>query len=195
MKVSSIAAGTDITIKKPYIKFEYSDLTGLMAASRIRFEGLMQLMQETVTNGTTKHLTVLDEEPIHKLIGEAQIETLLQNFDDDLTDGKSITYEGLVAAITNPNSITRGDYSLASATSPVDITAKIIFDKVDAKLSSHALVSIVASILFNNPREFFQKVAMMPVEVTLETEDVDGPSGDVYDPRVVVWGLNSSAIQ
>ena len=175
--------------------FDYSKLTQYMAASRITFSGLVPL--EQVTYNGKKHLTILDEEPYHKRVSKEQIETLMQNFDDDKTDdanGFKPTYDGLYAAITNPSSLPSSKSTpLSQMKSEADITAKIIFDKIFEKLGDGSLGDL-AGIIFSSPKAMFETVADMPIEVTLSTVAKNGSEG-ATDNRLVIWGLNSPAVK
>ncbi len=177
------------------LTFDYAKLTQYMAASRITFSGLVPL--EQVTYNGKKHLTILDEEPYHKRVSTEQIEALMQNFDDDKTDdlnGFKPTFNGLYAAITNPSSLPSSKNTpLSQMTSEADITAKIIFDKISNKLSGSSIGSL-ADLIFGSPKQMFETVANMPLEVTLSTVAKGGSEG-ATDNRILVWGLNSPNVK
>ena len=195
MRVESIK-GYFWLLKYIGISFSYDELAGkLMAAERITFKGVVPIEQYTDSQGI-KHLTILDEEPVHKSVSETQINNLLANFDDVLDDGYSPTFEGLQAAITNPSSIMSGDYTLAYAKTQADITAHIIYHKIFSVLHSPSnaeslgKVAGIAELIFSTPKTLFETVASLPIKATLQTvpKGTDGAT----DNRIVVWGLSSS---
>ena len=149
-----------------------------VSAERITFNGLVPV--EIYNN----HLLVLDEEPYHKQVNESSAQNLILRFDDNPSDDKKPTYNGLYNAITNPSSINTSGSEAA-------ITAEIVFNKLKPIMDSVlGDVSFIADIILGTPYQFFKFIAdNVSVRVTLATVP-KGTSG-ATDNRVVVWGLNS----
>lgn len=196
MRVEKVTAYFWLVVYIP-ISFTYDELAGkLMSADRIKFSGLVPAEQYSVNSNN--YITILDEEPYHKQVSQAQIENLLQNF-DDYDDGFDITYQGLYDAITNPSSIKSGDYTLEQAKTPADITAYIIYHKIfdvlhsPANAESLGKLAGVAELIFSNPKRLFETVATMPIEATLST--VAAGNDGATDNRLVIWGFNSPNVK
>ena len=189
MRVENIMAGFNFKLWifpiNMTLAFSYEALTTtddgstpiIADTTKLNFNGIVPVEQ------VDEYITILGEEPIHKKVASEQIENLLQKFDDNTTDGANPTFDGLKKAITSPDLI---DTDNAAKT-----TADILYNKIRSKLVNKVGDDISDWLFGSNSKAFFQKVKDLPIEVTLTTLDPDGPEGDVYDPRITVWGINS----
>lgn len=186
MRVESISANillTDFT-------FDYNRLITMMSPERITFSGVLPLEQYK-RNGVT-YITVLDENPILKEVSEENIETLLLRFDDNANDGKTPTFEGLLAAINNPDAI--GNKDANGNDTPATITAQCVYNKIEPILQDKAgdLWSL-ASWLIGSPKGLFGFIDDLEVTVVLSTVDKNESDKDLAtDNRVMAWGIHAT---
>lgn len=184
MRVESITA--DLAIKT--VSFSYAQLSSMMNPDRITFSGVLPLEQYK-RNGAT-YITILDENPILKEISIDNINKLLENFDNDLTDTNKPTFKGLKEAINNTNSIkTEGSDACITATCIYNKVLPILQKKLPEFVGS-TVSDLIFRFVLNSPEGMFSALNLANIEVVLSTVDKNASATDpATDNRVMAWGI------
>ena len=185
MRVNSISVVDIIDLDYDVIKSFIQD------PSKRQFKALLPL---EYIDSNTGNIIILDEEPIHKRIGDDTIEGLLQEKFD-----ATATFEGLYQAVKDPNQIKQKD-------TPAYVTANAIYNKVNTKIKGmsgikgaaiKAAWAIVAADGFLKTSAFGLFNNARGIKMTIVLSTVEKGKGETdYNPtdnRVVVWGFNLQA--
>ena len=173
MRVESITA--DLAIKT--VSFSYAQLSSMMNPARITFSGVLPLEQYK-RNGAT-YITILDENPILKEISIDNINKLLENFDNDLTDTNKPTFKGLKEAINNSDSIkTEGSDACITATCIYNKVLPILQKKLPEFVGS-TVSDLIFRFVLDSPEGMFSALNLANIEVVLSTVDKNA-SATVY---------------